>query len=256
MQPEPARTRLNRSALAGLLTELALVDPPPAPPSFVDGLAQWLGWKEAIPLSAALQTGANVTNSVTTPVTKSAATSRAPDKADSSHTAALEFQRVQQALLRAIADPTATAVEDGASFVPFRRRYFSLQQAMETQIAPLRNRLRGAVAALPTPATARLAALDAAVAEALAAREQTLLALMPVLLEKHFSRLRQSAPAHAAAPGPASPLSPLRKAAPPWLATFNRDMQRLLLAELDLRLQPALGLLDTLQAAHPNNTFS
>jgi Protein of unknown function (DUF3348) len=35
----------------------------------------------------------------------------------------------------------------------------------------------------------------------------------------------------------------------PWLDNFRHDMRQLLLAELDLRLQPSLGLLQTLRSA-------
>ena len=129
-----------------------------------------------------------------------------------------------------------TARDDGQDFQPFRRRCFSLQQAMEAAISPLRTQLRTAVSRL-SPALAQLAALDAVMATTLAPREQAQLAQMPVLLEKHFMRLRQTAAAH---PTPA-----------PWLDQFRQDMQQLMLAELDLRLQPVQGLLATLQQAHP-----
>ena len=49
------RTPLNGSALVGLLTQMALVDGQGARPSFIEGMGRWLGWADAIPLSAALQ---------------------------------------------------------------------------------------------------------------------------------------------------------------------------------------------------------
>ena len=214
----------------GLLTQLSLIEHPPATPSFAAGLGHWLGWKEAIPLSAALLA----------PLAAGlpAAGGGGPrQNGDATNAVAHDFARVRRALACAIADEAATAREDGASFVPFRRRYFGLQQSMAQAVASLRAQARGAVARL-APAMNRLAALDAVMADTLAAREQALLALMPVLLEKHFTRLRQ-------APQPELPGTP-------WLTVFRADMQRLLLAELDLRLQPALGLLDTLHAAPPS----
>lgn len=226
MQPELPqwpRTRLNGSALVDLLGQLALVDPPRTATPFVEGLGHWLGWRESIPLAAVLQGDAQ-------PVTRAGAatpTGAGPSGAEPA------FNRVRQALSRAIADETSTAREDGASFVPFRRRYFGLQQAMQSAIGPLRAQLRAALAQQPAAPMRRLAALDAALANALATREQQLLALMPVLLEKHFSKLRQAAPPAQAAL---------------WLPTFRNDMRRLLTAELDLRLQPAQGLLETLLA--------
>ena len=48
----PPRAGLQGSPLLDLLAQLALAERPAAPPSFVEGLGRWLGWKEAIPLSA------------------------------------------------------------------------------------------------------------------------------------------------------------------------------------------------------------
>ena len=226
--PPPRRAGLQGSALVGLLAHLGLADRPAAPPSFVEGLGRWLGWKEAIPLSAVLQAQA---------LPGPAAVARAPSAQALRHTAALEreFLRVQKALQSAIEDDRSVAQEDGQSFLPFRRRCFGLQQAMDAAIGPLRTQLRTAVSRV-SPALAQLAALDAVMASTLAAREQAQLAQLPVLLEKHFMRLRSAA-----------------ETTPddiPWLQRFRLDMQQLLLAERDLRLQPAQGLLATLQAAH------
>ncbi len=221
--PPPPRAGLQASPLVGLLAHLKLgpAERPAAPPAFVEGLGRWLGWREAIPLSAVLQGPA-------------AARAAQPGQLSPQALAGLEreFARVRATLSQAIADDGATAQEDGHSFLPFRRRCFSLQQAMDAAITPLRTQLRAAVARL-SPAQAQLAALDAAMAQALGPRQQALLAQTPVLLEKHFTRLRSEAGA----------------ATTPWLPRLRHDMQQLLLAELDLRLQPALGLLATLQQA-------
>ena len=65
---------------------------------------------------------------------------------------------------------------------------------------------------------------------ALAERERHLLGSVVAHIEQRFLRARQ-----AAAPG--------------WAARFQQDMQQALLAELDLRLQPAQGLLAALADA-------
>jgi Protein of unknown function (DUF3348) len=218
MSSPPPGTGLQGSPLVQLLAQLALIDRPTTPPSFVEGMGRWLGWQHAIPLSAVLQAAP-------------AAAVHAPCVRTGAPPMAAEFTRVHDALIRAIADDTATLSEDGLDFVPWRRRYTGLQQAMEAAITPLRAQLRDAMARL-SPAGARLAALDAALARALAAPEQAQLAQMPALLNKHFTRLR---PAH-----------PVTDPQAPWLQTFRQDLQRLLRAELALRLQPARGLLDTL----------
>jgi hypothetical protein len=50
---------------------------------------------------------------------------------------------------------------------------------------------------------------------------------VPDVLQRHFERLQQARPTQ-------------------WLHRYGADMQSVLLAELDLRLQPLEGLLETL----------
>ncbi len=215
----PPGAGLKGSELVGLLSQWALVARDATPPSFVEGMGRWLGWQGTIPLSAVLQA----------PL---AAAIRRPPERSPVHPLEAAFTQVHDALARAVADESSTVTEDGSDFVPFRRRYIDLQQAMDAAITPLRAQLRDAVAR-QSPELAQLAALDAVMARVLAPQEQAQLAQMPALLDKHFSRLRR-------ADGEATPQTS-------WLDTFRRDMQRLLRAELALRLQPAQGLRDTLR---------
>jgi Protein of unknown function (DUF3348) len=238
MQPELPRTGLNGSALVELLAELALADRPAAPPSLVEGLGRWLGWQEAINLSAALQAP---------PIAGAGSSSRGANSANSANSAgsaaallALDaaFTRVRTVLHATIdkaldeamneAGPGPLPGSGSPHFLPWRQCYFSLQQAMEAAVQTLRAQARVALQQLGTqhPGLATLATLDAALADTLAPHEQAQLAVMPVLLDKHHRR-------QAAAP-----------------AAFRHDMQRLLQAELELRLQPALGLLEALRATH------
>ncbi len=228
MKQELVRTGLDGSALVGMLAQLALTEPPTAAPSFVEGMGRWLGWQEAIALSAVLQQAAPGTAAALPALRAASASEQA-----NAERLCQRLARVQAELTQAILADRDTVREDGNDFLPFRRRCLNLQQAMAAAVAPLREQLRATVAPM-SPAMARLAALDAAMAQALAPREHALLALLPVLLEKHFLRLRT-------APPQADPN--------PWLDTFRQDMQQLLLAELSLRLQPSLGLLQALRGA-------
>jgi hypothetical protein len=232
-----------------LLAHWALIDRPGSSPgdksagrpSFVDGMGQWLGWADAIALSAALN--APLDQPATEP--DAASGSRHRPALSSEAAARREFDRVRNGLLGAIEDtPTDT------DFTPHRRRYRALQQSMEAGIGPLRALLRDALARR-SPDRARLAALDAVMDEALREREQAVLSGMPSLLQQHFERLlagrRASDPVPAGVPGDTAPdPSP---APGQWLVEFRGDMQRMLRAELDLRLQPAHGLLEALHSA-------
>ena len=226
MKQELVRTGLDGSALVGMLAQLALIDSPAAAPSLLEGLGRWLGWRQAIPLSAVLQQAAPGT-AAALPASRAKCTGEQANVKTLQH----KLNHVQTDLTQAIMTDRDTAHEDGHDFLPFRRRCLNLQQAMADAVRPLREQLRAQVARL-SPAMAQLAALDAVVAQALAPREQALLALLPVLLEKHFLRLRSA---------------PLQAEPKPWLDTFRDDMHQLLMAELSLRLQPSLGLLEALR---------
>jgi hypothetical protein len=217
MEREFLRTGLNGSTLTAWLVRHDLVERAPPPP-LLDGLGQWLGWTEAIALSASLNT-----------------TAEAGTRAPSLPALEREFERVRERLDRAIVGddtapqparrrPAAEPVAADEGFAPHRQRYTALQQAMEAAVSALRAQARAAVARL----SPRLAAVDAVMENMLAGHEQLLLARLPTLLETHFERLRR---AHADSA---------------WLPHFRADLQQLASAELQLRLQPVQGLMHTL----------
>ena len=232
-------------AFVRLLAALDDVPTPAAKDAFAQRLSQWFDWTDAISLSAALDCPA-------APGTEAGPVALLFAAADER-----EARRVRAALAKLIsgAPPTAAgrhartpapvAPADGrADFAPHRERCVACQQAMETAIATLRRRVRATLEGA-SPALARLAALDTVMEQVVGARERALLATVPLKLDVHFSRLRQ---AHREACAEAEPA-----AAADWLDTFGRDMRDLLLAELDLRLQPVEGLLDALRGASTNH---
>lgn len=223
----PAVPGLGTAPLAARLARQGLIEPPTTTPPFMAGLGLWLGWTEAIALADALQL----------PI--AACTKRTAD-ADMAATA--ELDAVRLALERRIDDDAETAGD--ADFAPHRHRCQAVQQAMAADIAALRARLRRRLAQGPAPA-ARLAAIDAVFERSLAPREQSLLALMPTLLERRFVQLRPSGAKVPNAPDTAVQA----RAAPAWLASFRHDMRLLLRDELALRLQPSEGLVQALRAA-------
>ncbi|WP_454765136.1 DUF3348 domain-containing protein [Cupriavidus campinensis] len=230
----PRRAAHRGPTLVRLLSRLTDVDAPQSEASLSTQLSQWLGWTDAIALSAALNGN---------PPPASAGV-RAPDGAE-----ARDCARVRAALADAIADdgaPTAKRrgqarpsaqpeqTEAAVDYAAFRHRYLTTQQTMAMEISNLRVRLRKALSA-SRPEMARLAMVDAVMERVVGAREQNLLANVPTMLEAHFERLRQTDAGAAGAPGA-------------WLTQFRKDMQSVLLAELEIRFEPVEGLLAALRA--------
>jgi hypothetical protein len=128
-------------------------------------------------------------------------------------------------------------VEMPVDFATYRQRYTKCQLAMETQIVPLRRRLRGTLADR-SPALAKLAELDSVMEQVVGAQERALLSTVAGRLEPRFDQLRGT-------PGDtSSDAAPRGPRSEPWLECFHGEMRSLLLAELDLRLQPVEGLLE------------
>ena len=221
------RTVFNGSALVRLLSRLADTGAREPTQATADRLSQWFGWTDAISLSAALDG---------VPAAASSSRLRAPASSEER-----ECARARTGLANAIAeDGVVIAATD---FAPLRRRYLALQQAMEAGIGPLRARLRTALAA-KSPAMARLAAVDVVMEQVLAAREHSLLAGVPALLEKHFNRLSGNGASMTAEPAG-------EPQAGEWLHAFRKDMKSVLLAELDFRFQPIEGLLEAFRMRQP-----
>ena len=112
-------------------------------------------------------------------------------------------------------------------------------------VRSLRAKVRDGVV-LASPALRQLVALDAGLEGVLGEREARLMASLPSLMEKRFNQLRK-AHLHARQDLPAADDKPALWMQPgAWLARFRTELQTVLLAELDLRLQPAVGLLEAL----------
>ncbi|HEY9273813.1 DUF3348 family protein, partial [Achromobacter sp.] len=177
-----------------------------------------------------------------------------------SDTAATAAKRPGPGQAHAPAKQLAALAEADADYANFRQRYLSLQHTMETAVGNLRSRLRGMVAAKNGEMT-RLAVVDAIMDRALLPKERALFGVIPKLLQGHFNRLRDAeaaaltelaALAEAGAEGEAEAgIAPAQASITPgaWLDTFRKDMRSVLLAELDVRLQPVEGLLATLRAS-------
>lgn len=224
----PRRTAFADSALVRLLARWNEADLRAPAASTAERLSQWLAWTDAIALSTVLNA----------PAARAKAVAGTPDD---------ECARVRDGLARTIREDSLYASVDEAAvgtidFAPYRLRYLARQQAIEAGVGPLRAKLRSALAARSAE-MAKLATVDAVMEQALEAREHSLLATVPAMLEKRFKRLRQAAQ-------PEQEPDALETNAAPtaWLPVFHQDIRDLLLAELDFRFQPVDGLLEALRS--------
>lgn len=236
---------LNSARLVRALAGLAVAEVGESKLSFAERLGQWLDFTDAMSLFSALNEGG-------------AGASATREGADTALFA--EFDRVRRSLAESITTdgvinpgrariklPTPAlnaSPESAADFSPYHRYCLAHQRDMGAAIAPLRAAVRAALAAR-SPALKQLATLDAVLEQALANRERNLLASVPLLLAKRFGNLYK---AHRAAwEGPVEADDPALWMQPGgWLARYCCEMQAILLAELDVRLQPVAGLVEAL----------
>ena len=238
------RTDFHSSRLTRVLADMALVKPAVSGQLFAQQLGQWLGLHDAIRLRAVHTTGVSMASS-------ELACAAGPEIRDA-------VDRARVSLMDSIAQracpgtdlldlrpspikPTAPG-QVPATFEPYRRSYLALQRDMELKIQPLRAQAR-ALLAKDSPALRQLAALDAVLDDALAERESRLLAQVPNLLQTRFEQLR-AASRQSAVEGQLT--DDLAAGAMGWLACFGDELRTVLRAELDLRLQPVIGLIEAL----------
>lgn len=131
-------------------------------------------------------------------------------------------------------------------FMPYQNFYLARQRELAAGTRQLRTRIRAAVAT-SGPAMAHLAQLDTVFDHTLAGYTSQCFATLPTVLEKRFETLwqsRQQMNFDQQDHDPARP--PVQDWTRPggWLHQYCQEMQMLLLAELDVRLEPAVGLLD------------
>jgi hypothetical protein len=230
----------NSSRLVRSLAQLVGADAAVSPKNFAERLGQLFDLPDSIRISAVHGQKPTVTFEPST-------TSRGAARE--------EFLRVRAAIVNSalgrfvpgggsmrLRFPVATAemgVEETMAPEPYLAFYSAQQRDIDFRIRNLQAATRDAVAGF-SPELARLAALDAALADPLAAQARRLFAAVPRLLQRRFESLleeyRQAIAGQAHSPGL-------------WeqtLGQFRDDMQGLLLAEIETRLLPALGLIEAL----------
>lgn len=132
--------------------------------------------------------------------------------------------------------------EAEAEFSFHAPRYLGLQKQMDAKLLALRARIRQGVSQ-GSRALRQLAALDVVMEQLVSSREQRLWASLPAHLDRRLAQLRRAHQQRLQALGHDD--EPQRWRHPGgWLYAFERDMQALLLAEMHVRLQPIMGLLE------------
>jgi hypothetical protein len=244
------RTNFHSSKLIRCLADLTIVDAVEPGNAFAEKLGLWIHFTDAITLSA-----------VHNDSIASSSSDMEPEAQFVPRVAVgVEFDRIQASLINSIMKscspnlgkthielPTPKLelpMDLAAAYAPYRRFYDAHQRDMELRIQPLRVNVREALAKA-SPRLRKLAELDAALERILRDRESKLLSKVPVLLKKRFEQLfkahQQMLVDTQQTDNPAGWTQ-----AGAWLARFCNDMQMLLLAEVELRLQPTVGLIEAL----------
>ncbi|WOB25867.1 MULTISPECIES: DUF3348 domain-containing protein [Xanthomonas] len=237
------RAPLSGPAFIRLLARLSDVRIAQSNHALADRLSQWIDWTRAVAVSKALDGKLPETDDLPEPRPLDAdACARVRAGLAISSVADLD------ALVARLRSEARAATDSDAQppvpdYAPFRQHYLAMQRAMRTATGDLRGRLRDLLA-LVSSDMARLAEVDAVMELTLSPREQTLLNTVPGLLGTHFDRLREAAYAHRA---PTDQETAPRAVSDGWLDVFRKDMQSVLLAELDVRFHPIEGLLAALR---------
>ena len=224
----------SSSRLVRLLSDLASVEVEASRQDFSERLGEWLGVFDAITLHAAHQSIHTIDE-------------KKPSDPLLARPFALEeeFHRVRTALVKAVTasgaspasgkqpknpvPPPEAATETDAGYAPYHQRYLDQQRQMALRIDALRAHVRQALTKV-SPQLGQLASFDTVMEQMLGGREQKLLASVPVLLERRFEHLRKT---HQLGPDAAQQQD-----------VFGKEMQEALLAELEVRLQPVVGLIE------------
>lgn len=240
------RTPFHSSQLVRTLADLALVDASVPDAAFAEKLGQWIDIAGAIALRATHTAG---------PTDGATANTSSAYSAVQAHVT-LVRQNLEQAIeaggkpvtgkgRNALPAPKADVpIEMAGAYEPYRRYYVAHQRDMELKLPPLRAKVREALAGA-SQAMQQLAAMDAALDKILNDQESRLLAKVPALLEQRFKHLRNAHQQTLEAAHLEDHITLWMKPGG-WLARFCNELQTVLLAELDVRLQPTIGLLEAL----------
>lgn len=231
---------LGSSRLVRFLTDLSVTDTQVSHRQFTERLGQLIDFSDSITLSDAHARNLEVDSE---------------GVAEFSDGITREFLRARSTIVQAAmrsffpgsgltrikwpAAETAPPAGPDTAVQPYLKFYGSQQADIDSKIRGLHLRSREAVSRL-SPGLERICAIDAALADALGVHARRYFSSVPRLLARRMEALFNNYQA-----GVTNGLDPLRA----WLDTreqFRRETQGLLLAEIEARLLPALGLIEAL----------
>ncbi|HRF03044.1 DUF3348 family protein [Accumulibacter sp.] len=251
MTQVPPPRPLNVPRLVRLLTELEVADGAVSHQHFSERLGRLINLPDSIALSRVHGRLATMTSEI----------GKETDATEPTESIVAEFLTVRTKLVESIVNsfshgagaswlgfPKVTAstpAEELTSYKRYQQFYANQQREIALRINTLRANVRLAVSGRSSR-LARLVVLDSGLDEAFSAPAQKLFAEVPRLLGKRFDDLYQSH-LETIAGGEADDDPQLWSQAGGWLAQFSGEMQEALLAELEARLQPVLGLMEALK---------
>jgi hypothetical protein len=252
------RTPLNSSRLTRFLTENAMIDAVPVADDVGQRLGDWLNFRQAIALHAVLHPEPQTASEQPAHQRRVAGmTAEALTRYVGKIRSQLEQSITQGAPsgsgLARIDMPPAELdepIDPKTAFEPYRRFYVAHQRQMAVTIQTLRAQVRGHLNP-SSPRLQQLATLDAAFENILSEREAVLLGKVAKLHERRFAQtLRLHLKKQA---DTSDPLTHARSglALSDWLEPLRQALRTALLAELDTRLQPVMGLLEALTPYTP-----
>lgn len=238
---------LHSSRLIRLLTELAVSEVEPSTRRFGDRFGQLFALSDSISLSQ-----------MHSELASTEFESRNVDiHALSQEGLAIQKKLVESISQRFVAETDKAsarnrfpALREGANaeqittYSSYLAFYANLQREMDREIQHLLSVVRDGASGL-SPELAKLVVIDTELGTTLASHSRKLLGQVPRLLERRFDYLRQHHHQSLFDEAQDDCQSWIKPGG--WLDTFRLDMHQTALAELDLRLQPAIGLLEAIQ---------
>lgn len=140
--------------------------------------------------------------------------------------------------------PSVSLTDESIPFDPFLRFYVAQQRDMDLGVRNLRSAVREAMTGV-SASLQQLVTLDIALEDTLWEHSRRFLAVVPRFLQRRFDWLQQQHQQRVME-NIALGNSGLVIEHDVWLRPFSQDVQGLLLAELELRLQPVLGLVEAM----------